>query len=84
MGQILLYKAKTDPNISEELYQSLEKWLKLDPLHATVILGDSLAYDHKYDVDTLKERFEIRIRSNKKLTGEFNSLVNPKYEENKK
>ncbi len=86
IGQALLWKAKEDPNISEKLYQSLERWLKLDPLHATVILGDSLGYDHKHKYDRIKleERFEIRIRSSKKLTGKFNSLVNPNHEENKK
>ena len=78
IGKSLVRKAKYDSSVPLSLYNHLKRWVRLDPLHSTVIMIESLNDDSSYDVDKLTQFFDTRIRSSKKLTKIFNSVVNPK------
>ena len=62
IGKSLVYMSR-----GIKYYNDFKKWLKSDSLHATVILSNSLNKDGKYDKKNLKERYENRIKSDKKL-----------------
>ena len=48
-------------------YNDFKEWIKTDPIHSTVILATSLKEDGTFDTKKLNERYENRIKSNKKL-----------------
>lgn len=48
-------------------YNDFKEWIKTDPIHSTVILATSLKEDGTFDIKKLNERYENRIKSNKKL-----------------
>lgn len=68
IGKSLVYKAKHDSNIENKTYKLFVKWLKLDPIHCTVILGNSLRESGTYSVPSLIDRFQTRVKSDKYLT----------------
>ena len=67
IGKSLVYKTKYDPNITREIRQLFIQWLVLDPIHCVVILADSLKKSGEYSYGKLLERFQIRVKSDKRL-----------------
>lgn len=48
-------------------YNNFKEWIRKDPIHASVILANSLDKDGKYDVKKLNARYDNRIKSHNKL-----------------
>lgn len=70
VGKALVYRSKHDPDISPVIYKECKKWVKLDPIHCSVILDQSLQ-----EGANLKDLMNSRIVSNKRLTKQLQIMI---------
>ena len=71
IGKSLVYKSKHDSNINHSIYKLFKLWLDLDPIHCSVILGNSLKKSGEYNATKLLDRFKNRIRSDRLLSNKL-------------
>jgi len=62
ISKSLVYRSRGLDN-----YENFKDWIKKDPIHASVILANSLDHKGNYNKKKLETRYENRVRSDRKL-----------------